>query len=357
MLEHVSRRPVSRPYPEVVLFANDVTATLPSEETMAVSQRPITPDVLKSIHRTISKRDSSDSIGRYLQNPTEAAQLDSIRRAAAITPVLKVEYSPDVSQAPSRYGSEHNSQRTSVSGASRSSNSRSGRSSISYESRRRRKGKRRWSQSHVSQHSPSSQASEGSTNECRYPCTFCLRLFGSSYEWKRHELTHVPQAEKWICSPDDEKFLDTCFFCGESDMYSTSHLDSHRLASCAEKTEKERTFNRKDHLMQHIKNAHLSDDEHFKRADFCKQLNSRLPRWKREATVEELGLDSLWCGFCRKYCQSWSARRNHLIEHFKSGANMTQWQQRFEPEAMPPVSPTSSMAGMLIAQPWLNVMT
>lgn len=340
-------------------ISNDdgVTATSPSEDNMEVAQRPLTPDALISIHRTLSKRESSDSMGRYLQNPTEGAQIDSIRAAAAVTPLLKFELSPNISRAPSRYGSEHNSQRTSVSGASRSSNSRSGRSSYSCDSRRRRKGKRRWSQSHASPHSPSSQASEGDTTESRYICTFCFRAFGSSYEWKRHEITHVPQAEKWICSPEEERFLDVCFFCGESDTYCTSHLDSHNLISCTAKTEKERTFNRKDHLMQHIKNAHLLVDDPIKRSEICKQLNNRLHKWMREATPEELGLDVLWCGFCCKYCQSWTARRQHLIDHFRSGANMAQWQQRFESVALPSASPTSSISGMLIAHPCLSVST
>jgi hypothetical protein len=41
--------------------------------------------------------------------------------------------------------------------------------------------------------------------------------------------------------------------------------------------------------------------------------------------------DALWCGFCSQYCQDWSQRQKHVLQHLKSGESMPNWARRADP--------------------------
>ncbi|WQF88842.1 Putative Homeobox domain, Zinc finger C2H2-type [Colletotrichum destructivum] len=143
----------------------------------------------------------------------------------------------------------------------------------------------------------------------QYQCTFCTETFRTKHDWQRHEKSlHMP-LERWVCSPNGPRDIDPgthqtcCVFCGEIDP-SPAHIDSHNPSSC-----QERTFNRKDHLKQHMKLVHNSG-----LLDWSAKL------WK--ITVPDIRSR---CGFCGASLDTWSIRADHLADHFKMGSDMASW--------------------------------
>ena len=89
----------------------------------------------------------------------------------------------------------------------------------------------------------------------KFQCTFCTIDFGTKYDWKRHEESvHFPQNE-WVCMPLGPIEDSRCVFCSEVSP-DKSHLDRHKIAGCLEAPQEERAFQRKDKLVQHIKQVH-----------------------------------------------------------------------------------------------------
>lgn len=103
--------------------------------------------------------------------------------------------------------------------------------------------------------------------------------------------------------------LTRCAFCDIFDP-SESHLDAHRYTECAQKPPSTRTFYRKDHLRQHLVQFHGVDD-----------LLGSMESWK--STITHLNCR---CGFCGDKFEQWSARNEHLANHFCSGALMKDWE-------------------------------
>ena len=94
-----------------------------------------------------------------------------------------------------------------------------------------------------------------------YECTFCTETFKTKYDWQRHEKSlHLP-LEQWICALHGSRTVKKdsaelcCVFCGETSP-SDAHIESHHYSACQERSLEERTFHRKDHLVQHLRLVH-----------------------------------------------------------------------------------------------------
>lgn len=153
----------------------------------------------------------------------------------------------------------------------------------------------------------------------RFYCTFCRQPY-TSKTWKRHEETqHLPHLRaKWTCMPngvlDAFRFSSDvviCTFCNYTNPVDTHPEVCSRIAECLETDFKERTFERRDHLTQHLKNVH----------------NALLPKetileWKTEAPPS----DQEWtCGFCGAILTDWDTRASHIAKHFRAGLDMSKW--------------------------------
>lgn len=184
-----------------------------------------------------------------------------------------------------------------------------------------RKGKKRFMRTL----DPASEGTHALTNDYKdeddwsFQCTFCLKRCKNSYEWKRHEGTHVV-ARTWTCMPEHVATKDNrCAFC-DLEFPSVTHLEEHNIHMCLKKALPARTFARKDHLKQHIEQAHLpGQDNGFS------NLGEILDCWSRDADESEFASGILWCGFCSTSFRSWKERVKHVSSHFKAGAKMVDW--------------------------------
>ncbi|XPT00704.1 hypothetical protein M3J09_009854 [Ascochyta lentis] len=148
-----------------------------------------------------------------------------------------------------------------------------------------------------------------------YQCTFCTEDFKTKHDWQRHEKSlHLP-IEQWVCSLHGPRAikLDTgrmcCVFCGEPEP-DDAHLDDHNYQPCHDRTLEERTFNRKDHLNQHLQLVH----------------NVRFDKWSMSSWKVPMSNIQSRCGFCALKMNTWEERVDHLAGHFKEGQTMAYWQ-------------------------------
>ncbi|KAJ5899682.1 hypothetical protein N7495_004426 [Penicillium taxi] len=149
-----------------------------------------------------------------------------------------------------------------------------------------------------------------------YQCTFCTKSFRKRHDWSRHEKSvHLP-FDTWICTPNPSELRESwgshmadCSFCGIS-FPNSAHWDEHEFQFCSTKPLAERSFSRKDHLWQHLRKFHG-----------CVQSPvADLDAWRGSgANIQSR------CGFCDISLFTWTVRANHLSEHFKNGARMSQW--------------------------------
>ncbi|KAG9389021.1 Homeobox-KN multi-domain protein [Pyrenophora tritici-repentis] len=148
-----------------------------------------------------------------------------------------------------------------------------------------------------------------------YQCTFCTEVFRTKYDWQRHEKSlHLP-LEKWICallgpratkeSPGEQ----CCVYCGETEP-DDAHIEAHHYSACQERNLEERTFHRKDHLVQHLRLVHGVEFAEWSMAHWMLPIPDVRSR----------------CGFCGTIMDTWLERTDHLADHFKSGATMASWQ-------------------------------
>ncbi|KAK7927329.1 C2H2 type zinc finger containing protein [Apiospora marii] len=147
-----------------------------------------------------------------------------------------------------------------------------------------------------------------------FQCTFCTETFRTKHDWQRHEKSLHLSLERWVCSPKGPRVIHSgtgvmsCVFCGEANP-SDAHVESHNFSGCTERSLEERTFYRKDHLRQHLKLVH----------------DVTFTAWSMDAwrvTTPEIRSR---CGFCGVVMDSWTARTDHLAEHFKNGYTMADW--------------------------------
>ena len=137
---------------------------------------------------------------------------------------------------------------------------------------------------------------------------------------------HLPR-EQWVCMPLTPSLRQpwvrilsnnrNCIFCGIPDPDEMHASTCHAIAKCLDNPVTERTFQRKDHLVQHLRNFH----------------DARLPgdlinSWKTNINYSQ----HKWvCGFCGDSLADWSTRARHISKHFRDGLDMSMWDSRRGP--------------------------
>lgn len=146
-----------------------------------------------------------------------------------------------------------------------------------------------------------------------YQCTFCTDTFKSKHDWVRHEKSLHLSLESWTCAPFGPTYNHgssppRCVFCNIENP-SEAHTRDHRFWECQEKPLSLRTFYRKDHLLQHLRIIHGSENSTTIVGSWGTQvahINSR-------------------CGFCAATFSLWADRNKHIATHFRDGFSMKQW--------------------------------
>ena len=169
---------------------------------------------------------------------------------------------------------------------------------------------------------------DGPSSDLNFQCTFCYKKL-SSKTWKRHETTqHFPQRQ-WTCMKNGfrtaydpltcqislEGFLSPpksmCVFCNSLDPDESHAVSCHRISQCLENPESDRTFSRKDHLVQHLRRFHDSSLSSF-----------FLEPWKSKTELDDFEWN---CGFCGDSLRGWDIRANHIAKHFRERKTMADW--------------------------------
>ncbi|EMD95150.1 hypothetical protein COCC4DRAFT_149555 [Bipolaris maydis ATCC 48331] len=100
-----------------------------------------------------------------------------------------------------------------------------------------------------------------------------------------------------------------CVFCGAITP-NDAHVEAHHYSACQERNIRERTFHRKDHLVQHLRLVHGVEFADWSMASWMLPIPDVRSR----------------CGFCGITMKTWLERTDHLADHFKSGTTMASWQ-------------------------------
>jgi hypothetical protein len=152
----------------------------------------------------------------------------------------------------------------------------------------------------------------------------CTRSCGKSFDkkknWKRHEETNYPP-NAFICLVGYVKHDGSCAFC------QTIHPDANHVREHQENGHKPNTpltkdgicgkiFHRKDHLVTHLKSKIHSVVPIVADGDF-KTWSFPLTSFPRD------------CGFCDERFETWTARIDHISDHFKKHEkSMADWSSK-----------------------------
>lgn len=153
-------------------------------------------------------------------------------------------------------------------------------------------------------------------------CTFCGDEFLGKYEWRRHEQTvHMPQ-KTWVCNCAQllSPVRDLCPY----DLLPSptdEHLAQYNHFSCIGKPEAERTFFRKDKLVQHLRQTHRMTKSALAKL----KAEGVLDAWEVETDPLSSDDPALHCGFCGIQLQNWDMRLEHVFEHFVEGKSLANW--------------------------------
>lgn len=136
--------------------------------------------------------------------------------------------------------------------------------------------------------------------------------------------------ELWVCCPRIGESLEQCPFCAQNNP-SSSHLDDHNYFTCLKKSLSERTFDRKDHFLQHIAQEH-----NVSAGQKPLRLTQLAEAWRRPLPLKE-GHQALHCGFCGQRFSTYAERTDHVTGHFMKGIDMMSWwSERISHPVMPP---------------------
>lgn len=298
--------------------------------------RPLTAANLDSFADASGKCSSSSgstasiiSLDRYLMAPLHEAPISAVKAAASAIPIARP--SPNWSSSfgssrpasmlnhSSEAGSESRYTSAISSAYSSASSTYSVTSSMASRAGVRKKGKRRFQRQLNAQISADWQDHSKPGN---YFCTFCLKWFSRKWEWIRHESIHAP-SKVWVCCATPIALgTPVCPFCGEA-RPTQHHLERHNIKRCFGRGLE---FNRRDHLVQHIRQVHC---KHQQAAEIHPSLDY-LDMWWSHDLNDAIDPAVLWCGFCEEEIGPIKYRADHLQRHFiDDGLNMDRWIARF----------------------------
>jgi hypothetical protein len=328
-------------------------ATLPSVFLQPMS---ISTANIKALSHS-SPEQSTASLNRYL----ESSANEDIASVAAMPPALRGRtsskgFSPESKLLTMRRSTSHADSDTSMSSVgSMASNA----SFKSVDNRGARRGRKRWTgvssdqaknidsgkpgtlmqgqgQGGYVETSSSWEHLTRNTIFCTWPD--CDKKFRNRSSWVRHEEAMHYCPYHWICCSDlDPKptvIFESCFGC-DLGYVSFEHVAKHHhFESCLNNAPADRTFLRKDQLVQHITAKHMKYLASSKSTLYT--LQRLAAAWKTDNS--EMPEVALYCGFCGDTFLDWTHRQNHVYNHFFDGANTSvayfksTWQlNRFRP--------------------------
>lgn len=173
---------------------------------------------------------------------------------------------------------------------------------------------RRVSQKRKSRSKKQLETSEASEAQRIFKCTFCCDSFKHKYDWARHEKSLHLSIGGWRCSPfggvvqNPSLGRSICTFCNILDP-SAEHIETHNYQACLKTIGKSHVFQRKDHLMQHLRLVHR-----LEATPLIEDWKVQMPQIRSR------------CGFCNTKLTSWDERTEHLAAHFRNGLSMEDWQ-------------------------------
>jgi hypothetical protein len=91
----------------------------------------------------------------------------------------------------------------------------------------------------------------------------------------------------------------------------------HNFDFCLANTEEARTFYRRDHLVQHLRQVH--------RVDNVSDMQEIIQRWHRPAEPLNSKDPALHCGFCGVWLKDWENRVAHVSKHIENGSSTQDW--------------------------------
>lgn len=278
--------------------------------TFTIEQYTMTPprEECSPIQTSISVQNDKGS-PRFTKRATRSPNMGIIGREAGTFPGPVMSFSPTLSL--------HSSQDISTTGGEKPTLPH------------RQKGKRV---------APQKQYSLERQDNKIFQCTHCNIGFQFTSDWARHMEIHEPQ-QYWTCMLQGEKIITrgktACPFCDASDP-TQDHLSKHNVSRCVDKTPEKRTFQRRDHILNHMKRIHKSLVENPPDA------------WM--TVVHEDPNQQFWCGFCCCFRRiTWHSYLEHLSSHFKAdNLDMTKWvHEDIYPLSLPcstfPPDPTSGV--------------
>ncbi|KAJ5082622.1 hypothetical protein N7532_011665 [Penicillium argentinense] len=259
------------------------------------------PPEMEAAHLT----DIMNSVAQ--SNNTESPSLQRLASNASISQRRKQRHRPPTPSIAASESSASSSSASSVHSFGSNHSGSFGKFYVGKSTRRRRRNPRK--------NSPTSQIwAKKQPQQRPFQCTFCTDTFKSKHDWTRHEKTLHLSLESWVCAPfgpiyqDEISHLDRCVFC-DIESPSEEHIQGHRYKECQDKPVALRTFYRKDHLSQHLRLVHSSEN-----------AVAGIAKWKSEVTH----INSR-CGFCSQTFTLWSDRNDHLAAHFRQGTLIKEW--------------------------------
>lgn len=247
----------------------------------------------------------ADPLERWKQSPPEG-------EAASLTDIEKaLENSSIYSGGLQGSGTPRSGRRTPRSRAPSTGSGRSATSTSSQRSNRSRPSALSNGSQDASEKTPSriqkKKKQSSASNPRIFCCTFCCDKFKSKYDWMRHENSLHLNLERWVCAPFGGSVVlpstgrTHCAYCNQLDP-TPEHLEQHNHPLCQQH---ERSFRRKDHLLQHMRLFHNLD------------TSPLIDGWKRVTTDFPSR-----CGFCDGRMSNWDERADHLTFHFRRGYTM-----------------------------------
>lgn len=99
------------------------------------------------------------------------------------------------------------------------------------------------------------------STERKFKCTFCCDTFKHKFDWSRHEKSLHLDLEDWRCTPYGAQVVRPetgrvyCAYCDLLDP-TLDNVSFHSHEACHNGRTSQRSFRRKDHLVQHLRLVH-----------------------------------------------------------------------------------------------------